>query len=104
MAVAEHLDFRFDLKQPLLRRRQKVTSREKVSGNGLRVATDEGAARMKGLAKEIVLLRRLRGRKAKLRRTPARFVVGRDRLISCTYNDVFVAAADSTKPVISCKC
>lgn len=66
MAMTEHVHVRLDLEQPLLRWRQKTASRQKVPGNGLRVATDKGAARMKGLAEEIVWMLRLGGRKAKL--------------------------------------
>ncbi|MGA2369954.1 MAG: hypothetical protein ACLPPV_06555 [Candidatus Korobacteraceae bacterium] len=79
MAMAQHLDFRFDLKQPLLRRRQKIATRQEVSGNRLGMAADERAARPKGLAKEIGLLRRLGGGKPKLRRPAGRFIVEKDR-------------------------
>jgi hypothetical protein len=60
------------------------------------MTTDEGPARPKGLAKEIVLLRRLGGRKAKLRCTRCKLLVGEDRSNSCIHNDVFIVAADST--------
>ncbi len=50
MAMAQHLDFRFDLKQPLLWRRQKIASRQEVSGNRLGVTADKGSARPKRLA------------------------------------------------------
>jgi hypothetical protein len=59
------------------------------------MATDEGPARPKRLAKEIVMLRRLGGRKAKLRCTRCRLVVGKDRLGSCIYNDELMDTADS---------
>jgi hypothetical protein len=95
MAMAEHLDFRLDLKQPLLRRRQQIASRQEVSGDRLGMAADKGSARPKGLAEEILLLRRLGRRKPKLRRPSARFVVEKDRSSSCIYNDVFMVAADS---------
>jgi len=95
MAMAQHLDFRFDLEQPLLRRRQKIATRQEVSGNRLGMAADEGPAWPKGLAKEIVVLRRLGGRKVKLRRTACRLVVGKDRSSSCIYNDELMDTADS---------
>ena len=95
MAMAQHPDFRFDQKQPLLRRRKQVASRQEVSGNRLGMAADEGPARTKRLAKEIGLLRHLGVRKAKLRRTPSRLVVRKDGPSSCIYNDVLMVAADS---------
>ncbi len=92
------LGLRFDLKQPLLRRRQKVY----VAGESFR----QWSCR-RHLTKGRRRWRRARQRnraaapspweEGEAPTHPARFVVGRDRLISCTYNDVFVAAADSTK-------
>jgi hypothetical protein len=95
MTVAEHLNFRLDLKQPLLRRRQQIASRQEVSGDRLGMTADKGSARPKRLAEEVLLQRGLGRRKPKLRRTSARFVVGKDRPSSCIYNDVFMVAADS---------
>jgi hypothetical protein len=95
MAMAQHLDFRLDLKQPLFRRRKKIAPRQEISGKRLRVTADERAARPKGLSEEVVLRLRFGGWKTKLRRTPARFVLGKDRRGSCIYYDVFVAVTDS---------
>jgi hypothetical protein len=95
MAMAQHLDSRFDLEQPLFRRWKKITARQEVAGNRLGVAADKGPARPKGLAEKVVLMRRFSVRKAKLRRTPARLVIREDRSSSCIYNDVFTVAADS---------
>jgi hypothetical protein len=58
VAVAKHLNSRFNVEQAILGSRQDVAPRQEVPSDRLRVTIDEGAARTEWLAEKITAMRR----------------------------------------------